>query len=279
MFPCLSGLSIHNFARGEDTFFEGLVEVHHLTKLHFYRLGGGRLRAFAECMSSFTGLRSLTLRDDYQTILPEIAERLTILTQLTELSLDSIKRSRSLRLPTGIVNLQLGYAVKYAAASPGINEYLPDLTSLTNLTSLSIKSSEELRLFQPGGVTPSQFSRQLRGLKDLKTSNVLMDELFLDALTTLTQLTQLCLDSLAYLADPYIVCPRLSSLSNLEVLKISYRKNDVSRRFAFPQMRLPKLKELELPFERTSASARRELWQTLPCLRKFMLFGKTLAYE
>ena len=282
MFPCLSSISIHNFARGEDTFFEGLVEVHRLTKLDFHRLGDGRLRAFAECMSSFTGIRSLTIRDDYQAILPEIAERLTILTQLTELSLDSIKRGRPLRFPTGIVNLQLGYAVAYAAASPDENEYLTCLASLTNLTSLSIKSSGELRLFQHGSVTPLQFSRQLSKLKYLKTIDVRVDDLFLDALAYMTGLTKLCLASRRSLVDLRIVFPRLTTLSNLEVLKISCYNHLIdclaSFRIRVPQTRLPKLRELSLPLSGTDVDERRELWQMFPCLRKFSLFGRSSVY-
>ena len=106
------------------------MEVRHLTKVDFYKLGHGGLRAFAECMSSFAGIRSLTLRDKHRAILPEITERLTILTQLTELYLDPISRSYSLRLPTGIVDLHLGYTMSLVGASLNANEYLICLASL-----------------------------------------------------------------------------------------------------------------------------------------------------
>ena len=280
MFPCLSSLSIHSFAREEDTFFEGLLEVHHLTKLDFHRLGDRRLRAFAECMSSFTGIRSLTLRDLYHTIPSEIEEGLTILTQLTQLSLSPIPRNSSLRFPMGIVNLQLGYAMSLPSASLNANDFLTCLASLTNLTSLSINSGNELRLFQADGVTPSQFSRQLSKLKDLETANVHMDDVFLDALTDMTGLTKLCLFCSASILDPYIVCPRLSPLSNLEVLKISCPERSVSRRLGLPQMHLPKLRELSLPLANTDVSERREVWQMFPCLRQFSLsWRKISAYE
>ena len=250
------------------------MEVHHLTKLHFYRLGDRRLRAFAECMSSFAGIRSLTIRDDYHAILHEIAERLTILTQLTELSLVSIERSSPLRLPMGIVNLQLGYAVRYAAASPDMNECLTDLTSLTNLTSLSIKSSSELRLFQPGGVTPSQFSRQLSKLKYLETIDVRVDDLFLDALAYMTGLTKLCLVSRRSLVDLRIVCPRLTTLSNLEVLKISCDNHLIDCLASF-QIGVP---QTRLPLSGTGVDERREVWQMYPRLRKFSPFGRSSVY-
>ena len=279
MFLCLSSISIHNFS-GENTFFEGLLEVRHLTKLDFDGLGDGRLRAFTECMSAFTGIRSLTLRDLYQTIVPEITEGLTILKQLTQLSLEPVPRSRPLRLPTGIVNLQLSSGVILPRASPDVNEYLTDLTSLTNLTSLWIDSGDKLRLFQPGGVTPSQFSRQLSKLKDLETMDVIVDDLFLEALTDVTGLTKLCLFCSTSILDPYIVCPRLSPLSNLEVLKILCSAYPASRRLGLPQMHLPKLRELDLPLSGTDVNMRREVWQTFPCLRQFMLFGRRVpAYE
>ena len=256
------------------------MEVRHLTKVDFYKLGHGGLRAFAECMSSFAGIRSLTLRDKHRAILPEITERLTILTQLTELYLDPISRSYSLRLPTGIVDLHLGYTMSLVGASLNANEYLICLASLTNLTSLSIKSSDELRLFHPNCATPSQFSRQLSGLKDLETRNVRVDDLFVDALADMTGLTKLCLVNRLSVVDPYTVCPRLSLLSNLEVLKISCIESRFNSRVGLPQMRLPKLRELNLPLANTDLSARREVWQMFPCLREFSLSGRrTSAYE
>ena len=256
------------------------MEVHHLTKLDFDGLGDGRLRAFAECMSSFTGIRSLTLNDLDQTILPEITDGLTILTQLTELSLNPIKRNCPLRFPPGIVNLQLSFGAILPRDSLDVNGYLTDLTSLTNLTSLWIDSGNKLRLFQPGGVTPSQFSRQLSKLKDLETMDVIVDDSFLEALTDMTGLTKLCLFCCASRVDPYIVCPRLTPLSNLKVLRIWCSEYPVSCGIGLPQMDLPKLRELDLPLSGTDVSARREVWQTFPCLRQFTLsWWRTSAYE
>ena len=81
--------------------------MHQLTKLRFQAGEAQDHRGLAECLSSLTGLRSLTLFGSCRwTILPENDERrLMALTQLTELFLKHYQIGYGRRLPTGIQSL------------------------------------------------------------------------------------------------------------------------------------------------------------------------------
>ena len=277
-FSCLSSLSVNcRFSRPDDSFFRALLGMHHLTQLGFTADEEQDHRVLAECLSLLTGLRSLylpPLSGGSRTIhLPAIEEgqHLMTLTQLTQLMLVDLRTDHYLRFPTGIQSLHISFSESPQA------DFVKALMPMTNLTSLSICSFlNAVRLFHHDGVTPSQFSQELRALKYLSISRVLIDGLFLEALGMLTQLTSCQLGSSAAHVDPYLVCPRLSNLSELIDLRISSPITCV-RNGEFPQLCLPKLRELDLSLSGVDADMRKALWKTLPCLRKLSLSGRRWA--
>ena len=270
----LSSLSMRTIFRREIGIFQALWKMHQLTKLDVAIKDQEDQQAFAASMFSLTQIRSLTLKCQMRSgIAPEITERLSILTRLAQLSLEDLQGIHSLRLPTGVADLKL----KINANRDLPVDVLDVLLPMTNLTSLDINSAAQLHLFHPQGAEPCRFAQELRDLKALTTRNVSVDDLFLDALEAMTQLTELSLSS-ARNVDPFLVCPRLSPLSNLRVLSISVRRSFAGC-FEFPQLCLPKLRELDLPLSDIDANAYRALLKTLPCLRKVSLFGTPKYYE
>ena len=271
----LSSLSMRTTYRRENGIFQALWEMYQLTKLDVAVKDQADQQAFAASMFSLTQIRSLTLKCQMRSgIAPEITERLSILTRLTQLSLADIQGSHSLRLPTGIADFKLKINANRDLPVDVFDVLLP----MTNLTSLDIYSVAQLHLFHPQGAEPCRFAQELRDLKVLTTRNVSVDDLFLDALEAMTQLTELRLSS-ARNVDPFLVCPRLSPLSNLRVLSISVRRSFAGCRFEFPPLCLPKLRELDLPLSDIDANAHRALLKTVPCLRKVSLFGTPKYYE
>ncbi len=271
-FTRLSSLSVsRNSYRPSDSFFRALREMYQLTQLSF-AIGDPEaedFRVFAECLPSLTELRSLSLSGSRSltTILPGIVERnLMTLTQLTELCLKNHRIGHGQRFPTGIQSLTCSFS-----GSPPAN-IAEILMSMTNLTSLSVLAPWSFeRLFRHQGVKPSQFSQELGRLKHLSTLNVLVDDLFLEALGMLTQLTSLQLENTAASLDPYLLFPRSNNLSELVELKISSPVAIPVRNGGLPQLCLPKLRKLDLPLRGTDDNMRKELWKTLPCLRKMLL--------
>ena len=245
------------------------MDMHHLTSLVLQVTDEGDFKALTEFMSPLTGLRSLTLSGNRRSgIRSELEVRhLMTLTQLTQLSLNHYRLDRCQHLPMGIRSLQFGFC-----ESPPM-DFVEVLVTMTNLTSLSIDLiSKRLRLFPNKRVTPSQFSEKLGRLKHLSIQHVLNNHWFLDAVGMLTQLTSLTLvDSKASL-DPHIACCELSHLTELVELVISFQEtlHSVSD-FNFPQLYLPKLRVLELPYDGVYDNSHRALWKGLwksfPCLR------------
>ena len=271
VFSRLSSLSVNfHFDQPNDSFFRVLREMHQLTLLRFKAADKRDHLVLAECLSVLTGLRSLTLFgclpiDSHEND-EEYLMTLTLLTQLTQLSLGIDRSDLCRRFPTGIQSLHISFSESPQA------DFVEILMTMTNLTSLSICTfPEALHLFRRYGATPSQFSQELRALKHLSIRNVVIDDLFLEALGLLTPLTSLFLES----ADPYLVCPRLSNLSELMELEISSPRTCV-RNGEFPQLFLPKLRRLDLPLSGVDANVCEALLKTLPCLRKMALCGKTL---
>ena len=271
-FSRLSSLSVsrHSY-RPSNGFLRALPEMHQLTKLSFeVRLEQDHL-GLAECLSSLTGLRSLSLCGSrgWTIILPGIIEHnLMTLTQLTELSLNYYRIGRGQRFPTGIQSLTCSFS-----GSPPAN-IAEILMSMTNLTSLSVLAPWSFeRLFRHQGVKPSQFSQELGRLKHLSTLNVLLDDLFLEALGMLTQLTSLKMNT-TISVNLYHLLPSLSNLLELMELEISCPSTLV-RSDEFLQLCLPKLRKFDLPLRGTDDDMRRALWKTLPCLRKMRLSGST----
>ncbi len=242
--------------------------MYQLTRLSFEAKEEQDHRGLAECLPSLTGLRSLTLLGSHRSIiLPENEERhLMTLTQLTELSLKHYRIGCGRRFPTGIQS----FTCSFSGSPP--DDFPQILMSMTNLTSLSVLAPSGFeRLFRPQGVTPSQFSQELRRLKHLSTLNVLIDDLFLEALDMLTQLTSLQLANNAASVDPYLLFPRSNNLSELVELKISSPVAIPVRNGGFPQLCLPKLRKLDLPLRGTDDNMCEALWKTLPCLREMSL--------
>ena len=268
-FSRLSRLSVsrHSY-QPSDSFFRALGGMHQLTKLKFEFREAQDRRGLAECLSLLTGLRSLTLLGSHRLIiLPENEERqLMTLTQLTELSLKHYRIGQYRRFPTGIQSFTC-----LLSGSPPEN-MAEILMSMTNLTSLSILVPSGFeRLFHRRSVTPFQFSQEFGRLKHLSTLNVVVDDLFLEALGMLTILTSLQLTSNAASVDPYPLFPRLNNLSELVELKISSPVATPLHNDGFPQMCLPRIRKLDLPLTGTDASMRAALAKTLPCLRDLSL--------
>ena len=248
--------------------------MRHLTELMFEVADERDHRILAEYLSLLTRLRSLTLTDTRRSsILPEIEEgHLMALTQLTQLSLNIDRSDRYLRLPTGIQSLHI------SCSGSSQSDFVEILMSMTNLSSLSIDAfSENLCLFRRHSVTPSQFSQEIGRMQNLSIQNVLIDDLFLEALGMLTRLTSLIIaDDSRSPVDPYLVCPRLSNLSKLMELEISFQRVSYACDGEFPQLCLPKLRKLDLPLSGVDANMCKSLLKTLPCLRKMALSGKTV---
>ena len=271
-FSRLSSLSVsrHSY-QPRDAFFRALREMPQVTKLSFeVRVEQDHL-GLAECLSSLTGLRSLAIFGSHRSINPpENEERnLMTLTQLTEFCLKDYRIGRYRRFPTGIQS----FSCKLCRSPP---EDFPEiLMSMTNLTSLSVLAPSSIeRLFRPQGVTPSQFSQELRRLKHLSTFNVMADDLFLEALGMLTQLTSLKMNT-ATSVSLYHLLPSLCNLLELMELKISCPASTLVRSDGFLQLCLPKLRQLNVPLRGTDDDMRRALWKTLPCLREMTLAGST----
>ena len=246
--------------------------MYHLTKLVLPVQGERDVEDFAECMSQLTGLRSLTLSGrDLSEFPREIEEQhLMPLTQLTHLSVKYCRLGRCRRFPRGIRSLDFLFF-----ESPP-TDFVETLMSVTNLTSLSINISPggDLRPFHGHRVTPSRFSQDLGRLKHLLIRRVLADDLFFDAVGMLTRLTSLVFSDYTVCADIYLVCPRLSNLTELKALEISSGKATCIRNGELPQLRFPKLRKLNLPLSGTDANMQKRLWKILPCLRKLSLPGK-----
>ena len=271
----LSSLSIRTVYRRESGLFQALWEMYQLTKLDVTIKDQEDQQAFAACTFSLTQIRSLTLRCQMRSgLAPEITGRLSVLTRLTQLSLEDVQGSHSLRLPTGIADLTLKLNSSHDLPVDVLGVLLP----MTNLTSLDIHSAAQLHLFRPPGAAPGRFSQELRDLKALTTRNVSVDHLFLDALAAMTELTELRLASIRNV-DLFLVCHRLSRLSNLRVLSISVRRSFAVCSFEFPPLCFPRLRELDLPLTDIDVNTYKALLRTLPCLQKVSLFGTPQYYE
>ena len=243
--------------------------MHHLTHLEVDGMSESNKQAFAEIMPSLTGLRSLTLSSVSQSpdFWPEITKRLTVLTQLTNLSLPYLLGDLSLpeqfpRFPKGIVDLKIG---SWKAFPQDLAESLMDLT---NLTSLNICSSDEMHLFN--NVTPFQFFTELGQLKTLRLSNSCLDRPFLDAFEALTGLTALCLDASEPKIDHKVFCKQLSLLSNLKVLKVPFPlKLLVDDETGVPDGSLPKLRRIEGSLKQGTVDhdTYSAMVKAFPCLR------------
>ena len=268
-FSRLTSLSVSRYSyRPGNGFFRALEGMHLLTKLRFEAKEEQDTHVLLDCLSLLTGLRSLTLIACHGSIiLHEKEERhLMTLTQLTELSLNHYGFGYCWRFPTGIQSL----TCLFSGSPPG--NIAEILMSMTNLTSLSILVPSGFeRLFHRRSVTPFQFSQEFGRLKHLSTLNVVVDDLFLEALGMLTILTSLQLTSNAASVDPYPLFPRLNNLSELVELKISSPVATPLHNDGFPQMCLPRIRKLDLPLTGTDASMRATLAKTLPCLRDLML--------
>ena len=245
------------------------MDIHHLTSLVLQVTDEGDFKALAEFMSPLTGLRSLTLSGSRRSGTRSDIEvrHLMTLTQLTQLSLNHYRLDRCQQLPTAIRSLHFWFC-----ESPPV-DFVEVLVTMTDLTSLEIDFiSKDLRLFPNNGVTPSQFSEKLGRLKHLSIQHVLNNHWFLDAVGMLTQLTSLKLVDNKASLDPHLACRQLSHLTELVELVISFQEtlHSVSD-FNFPQLYLPKLRVLELPYDDVYDNSHRALWKGLwksfPCLR------------
>ena len=281
-FRRLSSLSIHLASQQTDSFFQALTGMQHLTRLDFTAVKERDKQAFAECISSLTGLRSLTLwKEESSSIIveitnhlilsPEITDHLTLLTRLTQLSLGSISETQSLRFPTGIVDLKLR---SVQGLPPSLAK---SIVPLRNLTTLKIQNlcvfdlhMVARTLSRHPEIEYSSFANQLI------TDCVLTSNNFLNVLGSLTGLTKLHLESRKRM-DPYIVCPRLSCLSNLRALKIysfwDFKKGGIG----LPQLSLPKLRVFVLRVRDIDTNECRKMWKACPCLKEILLRGKRLT--
>ena len=139
-------------------------------------------------------------------------------------------------------------------------DFSENLMSMTNLASLSILIPFGFeRLFHHRSVTPSQFSQELGSLKNLSTLNVLVNNLLLKAPGMLTQLTSLQLANNAASVDPYLSFPRSNNLSELVELEISSPAATPVRNDEFPQLCMPKVREVDLSIGGTDDNMRKAL--------------------
>ena len=251
--------------------------MHRLKELSFSADDGRDHRLLMECLSLLTGLRSLCLSGkSFSIVRSEIDEQqhLMTLTQLTRLSLTFYRIDRFRRFPMGIKSL--GF---WLCESPPAN-FAEILMTMTNLTSLSINiRTKKLRLMHSYTLTSSLFLPKLERLEHLSLHSALVDDAFLEALGMLTQLTSLILYSGNGYVDPYRVCSQLSNLTELLELAILCPTSIPIRMKELPQLCLPKLRKLNLPFRRTDTNVCKALWKTLPCLRQMSLSGKTVTFE
>ena len=249
--------------------------MQHLTRLDFAATEERDKQAFADCIFSLTGLRSLSLwKDTSSVISTEITDRLTLLTRLTQLSLGSTpEEDCSLRFPTGIVDLEL-------SSTLGLPQDLGEtILGVKHLTSLKIQNhSPSSYLEMPEH--PTEFNFHVDVLirsYNLETDTVLMSNSFLDALVSLTGLKKLFIRSRKRV-DPYFVCPRLSRLSNLRELQIPAPNGRFSdSRAGLPKLRLPKLRSLVLYVNNINTNKRRKIWKACPCLNEVWLYGKLVT--
>ena len=261
----LSGLEISILNQRDMSFFEALQQMDQLTRLDLNVTSEKDKRGLLESMASLTRLRSLALSSGHRIpyIPSEITERLTFLTQLTQLCLYDLPGDHPLRFPESTLNLTLGVPKIYP------EDLLEDLMNLTNLTRLTIYSKEETHLSHSDSVTPFDFFKERRQLKTLRTRNICLDPPFLDAFKALTGLTQLCLSCAKLQMDHGLVCPQLTLLSNLEVLEIPFPKLLVDSETGVPRGSLPKLKNIRRAFphiyigEDTSSA----MAKVFPCFR------------
>ena len=247
------------------SFFQALQQMRHLTSLEFMVTSESNMQAFAESMPSLTGLRSLILSDQMNipNTLSAIVERLTVLTQLTQLNLSCDLGGQSLRFPKGIVDLLLSSATIFP------EDLTEELVDLTNLTSLDISSGEEMHLFHSESVTPFNFFEELGQLKTLVLCSVCLDGPFLDAFTALTGLTELRLCDCCGQMDPILLCQQLSLLSNLRVLEIPFSAELlIDSEAGVPQGCLSKLRTITSPLACTIDSGTYSaMVKAFPCLR------------
>ena len=251
-----------------------------LTKLELHAPEGEDILPFVECMEFLTGLKSLVFLDSIPTVVsPQITQRLSIFTQLTQLSLDATPGNHPLRFPKGIVDLGL----KTQQSFP--TDLLTELVDLTRLEYLCIHSAKEMHLFHTTGVTPFHFFRKLRKLKALTLWNACLDRAFLSAFVALTGLTKLRLGGRKTQMDHSLVCKQLSLLSNLRVLEIPFPERLIDSISGVPQGGLPKLRTIDLPLCRTvdpplyhtiDAKTHASLFDAFPCLRNVNTRGRTL---
>ena len=272
-FLYLSSLSVSCSCLSNNGFFSALQELHQLTELSFEAKDERDHRVLTDCLSLLTGLESLNLSGSCRSIVSsEIEEQhLDTLTQVKQLSLRHCWLGRCRRFPTAIRSLDF-----YLSESPPA-DFVKTLMCMTNLTRLSISTFyHDLRFFHNHGVTPSQFQQELGKLQHLSIQSVLADDSFFDAVGMMTQLTSLVFSYYTVCADIYLVCPRLSNLTELMELEITSGRETCVRNGALPQLRFPKLRKLRLPLSGTDANMQKTLWKTLPCLRKMSLPEKDL---
>ena len=244
--------------------------MQHLTHLYFSATEERDNRALAECIFSLTELRSLTLWKHAAApdISPETTDRLTLLTHLTQLSLGYVSEAHSLCFPTGIVDLTLDSKERLPL------DLAQSIGNLRNLRALKLGSHCTMDVRKvTRGFSLYCSVEDPRFLDRLMTDTVLMNDNFLHVLGSLTGLTTLVLRSRKRV-DPYIVCPRLSPLSNLRKLEIYSRCDYSMSGKGMPQFSLPKLRALTLPIMSTSIHQHQKIWEPFPCLYRVWLFSK-----
>ena len=243
-----------------------LQQMGQLTSLDFVFASKTDAQGFSESMHSLTRLRSLVLGYEYANpdMSSEITERLSVLTQLTRLCLPYVRRDRPLRLPKGIVDLNLSSGHSFPE---GLSE---ELVGLTKLTSLQLDSYEEMYLFHSDGMTPIHFFNELGQLKTLSLRNVRLDRPFLDAFVALTGLTKLCFDDVEPEGvDQKLFLQQLCLLSDLRELIIPFpSKLLVDSEVGLPHGSLPKLRKLGRGIRGSvDDNTYSALTKAFPCLR------------
>ena len=241
-----------------------------LTRLKLHAPLGANISAFVECIEFLTGLKSLIFLDDIPTVVsPEITKRLTILTQLTQLFLRDSPEAHPLRLPQGIVDLELRTPLSFPTDLPEV------LLDMTNLKSLNIRSGRTMHLFHTTGVTPFHLFKRLGQLKALTLWNACLDRPLLDAFVALIGLTELRLGGRKTQVDHGRLCQQVRLLSNLRVLEIPFPERLIDHQAGMLCGGLPKLRTIDLPlYHAIDTNTHASLFEAFPCLRNVNRRGR-----
>ena len=259
-FPSLTHLKLLLNDRTEDDLIRTFSEIHHLTELDISITNRKNVKAFFHSVSLLTGLKSLNLSQPSRWYYPSMVDRIALLTQLTRLSLGMVPCVRSLRLLTGMVDLEI------SSSHNLMTDVLAALLHMPSLTSLKLTNLGEAHALCSRSVTPSRLFGQLTALKTLVLRKVTPDDACIEAIGGLPDLTELRFDMHETRSLSHFYA-QLKHLSNLRVLAVPLPWPFTDPQVGLLEGCLPRLRKIKFKESFLDAEARATLLKAFPCLR------------